>query len=86
MNQVFAVPGKPPTKGQEVALDAFTFRILDSGGYTYIAKAKPGVRTTDNSWKVFRVDDVSSPNTVVFADGDSNYDNQADDMTNLTYA
>lgn len=58
-------------------------KVIESGGYTYIAKAAPGTTEATAKWKAYRYD---SNGTKTYADGNSNFDNVATDLTALTYA
>lgn len=50
--------------------------------YDYFGFALPGTSTSSASWKVFRLsDDVKQ-----YADGNANFDNQANNMPSLSYS
>jgi hypothetical protein len=69
---------------QSNAAKPYSARIVTYGEFTYIALAPPGTAYTDAKWQVRKVDN-SSGTDISWADGDENFDNQADDLTNLTY-
>lgn len=56
-----------------------------SGTYTYMAKAMPGSLSASAVWQAFRFDD-SEPGSKKYADGNSNFDNVATDLTLLSYS
>lgn len=62
--------------------DNLASKVIESGGYTYIAKAAPGTTEATAKWKAYRYD---SNGTKTYADGNSNFDNVATDLTSLTY-
>lgn len=51
--------------------------------YDYFAFSKVGTDTTESKWMVFRVDTNGS---LQYADGDTNFDNTAADISALTYS
>lgn len=63
----------------------YTERYLISGSYIYEAKAPVGSAEADPVWQVGRYD-TTGPIVHLWADGDSNFDNSADDMASLSYA
>lgn len=60
-----------------------TIRIATSGNYTYISEAKVGSTTSEATWQCYRIDEDGN---VLYADGNPNYDNIADNATSLTYS
>lgn len=63
--------------------EEFNVKITSSGVYTYIAKAQVGTPEATAGWQAKRID---SNGSVMYADGDVNYDNVATDLTALTYS
>ena len=61
-----------------------TFREVLDSGFTYIGTAVPGSVTGDAVWKIIRITDAD--NTVLFADGDADFDNIFDDVLILSYS
>lgn len=60
-------------------------KITESGTTTYIAIAPPGTSQSDSLWQVKKLDE-SSGLVITWADGNTNYDNSATDLTALTYS
>lgn len=53
----------------------------------YIAEAKPGTDEEDESWRVRKlVYTGTNVTSILWADGNAEFDNAADDMANLTYS
>jgi hypothetical protein len=63
----------------------YTVRIVESGGYTYIGKAVAGSLQSATKWQVSRIDE-SSGMIMLFADGDTNFDNVWNNYATLTYS
>ena len=64
---------------ESILVDDYT-----TAGYTYICYAAPGVKyTSAAAWKIKRQDVNGS---VMWADGNTCYDNVADDRAALTYS
>lgn len=74
--------------GSKVSLDVGvadrTFRQATTGLYTYLGFASPGSLTASAAWKIMRITDSDS--TILYADGDAEYDNVWDDRLTLSYA
>jgi hypothetical protein len=61
-------------------------RIVISGSITYVAKASPGTEYTQAAWQVKKIDESNTADVrITWADGDSKYDNKADNVVGLTY-
>ena len=56
-----------------------------SGGYVYTARAVPGASTSTAAWQVTRTALVD-PFITTWADGNQNFDNQANNLAGLTYS
>jgi hypothetical protein len=52
--------------------------------YTYIGEAVPGSLLADDVWRIKRL--TNADNTIVWADGDSSFDNVWNDRASLTYS
>lgn len=62
-------------------------KITVSGDYTYIAIAVPGTADVSATWQVQRIDvSVAGDTRFMWADGDTNFDNVATDLTALSYS
>ena len=59
--------------------------LLESGGFTYVAFATPGSISTDAVWRVMKLDTATGL-VMQWADGNTNFDNKADDLANLNYS
>ena len=60
-------------------------KVTVSGTVTYVASAEPGSAQSSAVWSAQKIDE-SSGVVVTWADGDTNYDNVATDLTTLTYS
>ena len=61
----------------------YAIQIQTNGTYTYIAEALPGASTSSALWRAKRV--VTATGVTTWADGNSNFDNIATDLTALNY-
>lgn len=52
---------------------------------TYIGKSYPGASTGDTVWQILKID-TSSGTSLVWADGNDNYDNEWDERASYTYS
>jgi len=59
-------------------------RVDDAGTYVYVGYAIPGSAESAASWKIFRVT-TTNPVAIMYADGDSFYNNIWNNRTSLTY-
>ena len=72
---------------QRPVAEALNTKITTVGGITYIAQAAPGTAQASALWRVKKVDDsVVGTTTITWADGDSNFNNLATDLTLLNYS
>lgn len=70
---------------QRMAADALAIKITVSGNVTYLAIAAPGTAQATAGWQARAIDETSGT-VITWADGDSNFDNVATDLTALTYS
>ncbi len=63
---------------------ALSVRLDEGATYTYVGNAAPGSSTADAVWQIKRI--TNADTTVLFADGNSNFDNIYDDRASLTYS
>lgn len=56
----------------------------DDGTYTYIGLAAPGALTSAAVWRIIRM--TNADDRMIYADGNSNYDNMWDDHLILSYS
>lgn len=68
---------------QKLDADNLAIKITTSGSDTYVGEAAPGTAESTAKWKAYK---VTSAGVVTFADGDSNFDNVATDLTSLSYS
>jgi len=61
-----------------------SIRVDDTGTYVYVGYAIPGSAESAASWKIFRVT-TANPVAIMYADGDSFYNNIWDNRASLTY-
>lgn len=59
-------------------------KIDEGATYTYVGKASPGTATSAAQWKIFRI--TNSDTTIVWADGNDQYDNIWDNRASLSYS
>jgi len=72
---------------QRINADNMAVKITVSGSYTYIALAATGTAQATAKWQVKRIyDDGAGTTTITWADGDSEFDNVATDLTALSYS
>jgi len=62
----------------------FTLRYEDTGTYTYVGEANAGSLEASAVWRVKRL--TNSSNTIVWADGDTEFDNVWNDRAGLVYS
>lgn len=67
---------------QRLDADNLSIKITKSGSDTYIAEAAPGTDYATAKWKAYKVD---TNGNLTYADGNASYDNEATDLTILTY-
>ena len=59
-------------------------KVVTSGGYVYVCRARVGTALATAKWLVYRID--QSTGSKMFADGNDDFDNVATDPTVLTYS
>ena len=64
---------------------ALATKITVSGAITYIGEAAPGTAQATAAWRCQKID-TSSGTVITLADGNSNFDNVATDLTALSYS
>lgn len=70
---------------QRTLAEAMATKITVSGTVTYVAKSAPGTDQASALWQVKKIDETSGT-VITWADGNSNFDNVATDLTALTYS
>ena len=63
---------------------SYALKYDEGATYTYQGEAAPGSLITDPVWRIKRL--TNADNTIVWADGDSNFDNAWDDHLTLSYS
>lgn len=63
----------------------YAYKITVDGTTTYVGVANPGTSQSSASWQAFKID-TSSGTVLTYADGNSNYDNVATDLSSLSYS
>ena len=63
----------------------YAVKITISGNITYVGKAAVGTAQGTAAWQCQKIDE-SSGTVITWADGNSNFDNVATDLTALTYS
>lgn len=71
---------------QRLNADALATKIETVGDITYIGIAKPGTAQATALWQCKKITTSSGTTTITWADGNSNFDNVATDLTALTYS
>lgn len=61
-------------------------KVTVVGDLTYVAVAPPGTEQATAGWRAYLVTVSGGTTTVTWADGNSNYDNVATDLTALSYS
>ena len=64
-------------------------KLIDYDGDNpiYVGEAEPGSSIYEAKWKILKIDYVgNNPISVLFADGNTNFDNVWDDRTSLSYS
>lgn len=82
------VPVKVPTGplgDMKTSSQSMAMKITDSGSSTYFAWADPGSTQASAVWKAMKMDEATG-NVITWADGDSNFNNVATDLTTLSYS
>lgn len=62
--------------------DNLALKITVVGTATYVGQAAPGTDQASALWQAFKYDN----GVLTYADGNSNFDNVATDLTSLTYS
>jgi hypothetical protein len=70
------------------SIEAYYIVRIDSpsGTITYIGKALAGTATSAATWQIKRIEDVSTETIILFADGNTSFDNVWNDRASLTYS
>lgn len=66
--------------------DNYSQYIVTSGSYTYVMKAPIGSVLTDAVWQMKRIYDNGTSIQIMWADGDSNFDNIANDYGTKSFS
>ena len=79
--------GNVPISGSlSISESVYTTRIDEaSGTVTYIGTANPGTATSAASWQIKKIDSTN-PTSILFADGDSSFNNVWNDRASLSYS
>lgn len=70
---------------QRLSADNFSLKLTEDGDVTYIALASPGSSQSSAVWQARKLDQ-SSGLIITWADGNSDFDNVATDLTALNYS
>lgn len=66
--------------------DLVAQKITESGSFTYIAVAPAGTSQSSASWQVKCIEVSGSDTIITWADGNTDFDNVATDLTSLSYS
>jgi hypothetical protein len=62
-------------------------KITTSGSIVYVGIAPPGTAQATAGWQAKKIDSTDANNVVItWADGDTNFDNVATDLSGLSYS
>jgi hypothetical protein len=61
-------------------------KVTEAGDITYIALAPTGTAQSAAAWRAYKVTVSGADTTITWADGDTNFDNVATDLTALSYS
>ena len=70
---------------QRLNADNLATKITVVGSVTYLATAAPGTAQATAKWQCQKIDETTGV-VITWADGDSDFDNVATDLTALTYS
>jgi len=75
-------------KNLMTALESATMaqKITTVGDDTYIALAPAGTAEATAGWRAYKASTSGTTTTITWADGDTNFDNVATDLTALSYS
>lgn len=62
----------------------YSLRYDEGATYTYIGEATAGTATSAASWRIKRL--TNADNTIIWADGNTNFDNIYDNRASLSYS
>jgi len=65
--------------------DNLALKVTVVGSVTYLATAAPGTAQATARWQCQKIDETTGV-VITWADGDSEFDNVASDLTALTYS
>ena len=85
LTKVFQQVGYDGQNVQRSNADSLAIKLTEDGAITYIAVAAPGTAQSTEKWQVRKVDETSGT-IVTWADGNSDFDNTATDLTALSYS
>lgn len=63
----------------------YAIKITEVGDVTYIAYANPGTAEATAKWKAMKLDGTTGLR-ITYADGNTEFDNEATDLTGLDYS
>ena len=84
LNKFTEVNGQPVVSTTSVGSIEYTIKIIATGVYTYIGYAPIASNTSSAVWRIKRTDETLGL-TVLFADGNDNFDNVWNNYAILTY-
>lgn len=64
----------------------FSLQIDDVYPLTYLGEAAPGTATSEAGWRIKRIDETNTPDTVILYAGTGTFDQVWDDRASLSYA
>ncbi len=90
VNAYFDEEGRLHVVTTPAATSAGSYLVVNiddvGSGVCYVGKAAPGTATSAASWQVFRLTEASGDLTMVWADGDADFNNVWDDRASLSYS
>ena len=70
----------------KVTLPTMATKVTEVGSTTYVATARPGTAQATAEWQAYRVVESGGDTVITWADGNTNFDNVATDLTALSYS
>jgi hypothetical protein len=70
----------------EGIIGPLALELDEVGSFTYIGEALPGSPTAASVWRIQRLEEVGEDSIIIWADGNSNFDNVWDNRLSLSYS
>jgi hypothetical protein len=70
---------------QPYPYDGHATKVTVVGSVTYVAKAPAGTLQSEAKWQVKKIDETTGV-VISWADGNTNFDNKAENLSSLVYS